>query len=200
MRTILYIDKLCYVILEFREKAARVSNRCSLKIPLALWACFWQPYTKTNFPLKYQDAYDFMFLMYVFSYVSWVHNWGQDTLSPPLRLCVSFPLCLLLLSLCVFTVCTLCTDITLCCRRCDTAVHNFSFLSSKGVCDFVLSWLSLELKLWAEPQRSSGLWRWSLCVFLAVEVRGLSPCLSFCCCSREVYIYFLLFPCFLNKF
>lgn len=134
---------------------------------------------QNSFPSKYQDAYDFMFLMCVFpcgtgfiieDKIFWVLS----------SVCVGIPLCLLSLSVC--TVWTVCTDTTLCGRG-VTQSCTFCFCS-EAVCN----WLCLVLPIFRVEilSRATEI-TWAVMLAFVCVLGGksqmlISPPCS-CCCS-----------------
>lgn len=141
MRTVLLLI-IFYFILEFTEDTAQVSNRCFPEELSCLMRKFLTASQQNSLPSKYQDAYDFVFLMCIFPYGTGFII--EDKIeSSPLSACghSSSPA----VSLCVFTVWTMCTDTTLCGRG-MTQPCTFVFAQRQFVIDFALSCLFLELK------------------------------------------------------
>lgn len=131
-------------------------------ISLKISRCLWFYVSNVCFPLCH-----------------WVYNWGQDILSP--LLCVWAFLFAGCLSL--YSQCGPCAPTPPSVAGVWHSRALFVFAQRQFVIDFVLSCLFLELKSWAEPQRSSGLWCWPLYMFLEVKVRCWSPRPCYCCCS-----------------
>lgn len=67
MRTILLLI-IFYFTLEFTENTAQVSNRCFPEELSCLMRKFLTASQQNSLPSKYQDAYDFVFLMCIFPY------------------------------------------------------------------------------------------------------------------------------------
>lgn len=154
MRTVLLLI-IFYFILEFTEDTAQVSNRCFPEELSCLVRKFLTASQQNSLPSKYQDAYDFVFLMCIFPY-------GTGFIIEDKIFWVLSSVCVwAFLFACCFSLCihswTMCTDTTLCGRG-MTQPCTFVFAQRQFVIDFALSCLFLELKSWAEPQRSTGLW------------------------------------------